>query len=57
MAYSILSDKCVGCGECMEACPQEAITKEDDKCVINADDCAGCGICADSCPNEAIVEE
>lgn len=56
MAYKI-TDACVACGSCADACPMEAIFEGDGKYEINADICVGCGSCADTCPMEAIVEE
>ena len=56
MAY-VITDACVSCGTCADACPLECISEGDGKYVINADTCAGCGTCADACPLEAIVEE
>ena len=53
MAYSI-SDKCTLCGSCVEVCPQEAITKGDKQCTIDADKCVDCGLCAGECPVDAI---
>ena len=41
MAYKI-SDECIGCGACMDACPVGAISEADGKCVINADECIDC---------------
>ena len=55
MAYKI-TDACVKCGACADACPMGIITEGDDKYVIDADQCVDCGTCADTCPNEAIVE-
>ena len=49
MAYKI-SDDCVACGACVEACPTEAIAEADGKYEINADTCIGCGACAEACP-------
>ena len=49
MAYKI-SDDCLACGACVEACPVEAITEGDGKYVIDADKCLSCGACADACP-------
>lgn len=56
MAY-VISDECIMCGACADACPCEAISEGDGKYVIDADTCAGCGSCADVCPVGAPAEE
>ena len=45
---------CLGYGDCVRACPQEAISVED--CVAHVDPrkCVGCGICVRECPNGII---
>ena len=53
MAAKADKEKCTGCGICVDACPQEAITV-DDIAKIDADKCVDCGACVDECPNEAI---
>lgn len=53
MAYKI-TDSCVACGSCMDACPSSAIVEGDTKYEIKADDCVDCGACSDSCPTGAI---
>ena len=49
MAY-VISDDCIACGACADACPCSAISEGDGKYVIDADACADCGSCADVCP-------
>jgi len=47
-------EKCVGCGECVEACPYNFRKVVDDKIAIDPDKCVGCGRCVNVCPNDAI---
>jgi len=54
MAVQINQEKCTGCGLCVEICPVEAISMEDDKAKIDAEKCVDCGQCVGECPNEAI---
>jgi len=54
MAAIVDVQKCTGCGDCVEACPLEAISLKDDKAVIDEDNCTECGLCVDECPNDAI---
>lgn len=49
MAYKI-SDDCVACGACAEACPVSAIKEGDGKYEIDAELCLDCGTCAETCP-------
>ena len=49
MAYKI-TDDCVSCGACVEACPMDAIAEGDGKYDIDADKCVSCGACAEACP-------
>jgi len=48
-----VTDKCTGCGLCLEKCFVQTITIQNGKASIGAD-CKGCGRCADRCPNNAI---
>ncbi len=58
MVAKVNADECVGCGTCVDECPSEAISMNDeDIAVINADECTDCGMCVDACPTEAISME
>ncbi len=53
--YTIIPDKCTGCGICFKLCPEEAITgKTKEPHFINSEKCIKCGICFDSCRFDAI---
>jgi ferredoxin/predicted transcriptional regulator len=43
-------DNCVGCGVCIDHCPVQALSLENDKISVNKDRCIGCGVCIHSCP-------
>lgn len=58
MVAVINADECTGCGTCVDECPVEAISmNDDDIAVVNADECTECGACVDACPVEAISME
>jgi ferredoxin len=48
-----VTDRCIGCGKCTEACFVAAINIIDGKAVIGGQ-CRGCGRCATICPKKAI---
>jgi len=46
--------KCIKCGTCVEACPENAITLNKDGIITDAELCKLCGKCAEVCPTKAI---
>jgi len=48
-------DKCIGCGDCISACPQKAHRFVNGNHTIDRSLCTGCGACADGCYAEALV--
>ncbi len=54
MAATVDVEKCTGCGECVEVCPVEVITLENEKAVIDEENCTDCAACVAECPTEAI---
>ncbi len=51
----VIQDGCTGCGTCVEHCPMDAISLNDDsKAVVDSGLCIGCGVCAHFCPENTI---
>ena len=50
----IKEEKCTDCGVCVYDCPLGAISKINNKTVIDSQKCIGCGKCAKSCKFDAI---
>ncbi len=48
------AEKCTGCRICVEKCPVNVISMENERAEINMDGCIHCGICHDVCPQEAV---
>lgn len=50
-----IKSRCTGCGECIAACPNQAVlpVKSATAVFTDRDRCAACGACAAACPNRA----
>ena len=51
----IVTDKCIGCGICVQFCPEGCMKIKDKKVEIDYDYCKGCLICVNECPKKAIT--
>ena len=51
------NDDCIGCGICVDKCPTDTITIENNKAIIDMDNCIHCGICHDVCPQGAVEHD
>lgn len=48
------TEKCVGCGNCADACPFNAVTVRNGKAHVDEVRCRGCRVCVRACPTGAI---
>lgn len=52
------SDKCIGCGECVDVCPVEVYELQEGKAVpVHEEECLGCESCVEVCEQNAITVE
>lgn len=49
-----ISDICIGCGKCIEVCPQDCISSMGIPYVIEQNNCLHCGNCEGICPYDAV---
>ena len=50
-----VNETCIGCGACLNDCPQSCIDLNDGKAVIKQQNCLHCGNCAAVCPVGAVI--
>jgi NAD-dependent dihydropyrimidine dehydrogenase PreA subunit len=49
------TNKCIGCGMCVEVCPHGVFAMAEKKAsIIDRDSCMECGACQNNCPADAI---
>ena len=57
MPVKIDHDTCIGCGACVDVCPTQSLSLNDDqKCVCSEETCIDCGACVGTCPMGAISQ-
>jgi len=47
--------RCIGCGVCVDVCPQDGVRLTDGGPTIRRGRCTACGLCAETCYAEALV--
>ena len=47
---------CDQCGNCAEACPEDAIYKKDGVYIIDEEKCTYCLLCVEACPYDVMFE-
>jgi Pyruvate/2-oxoacid:ferredoxin oxidoreductase delta subunit/DNA-binding MarR family transcriptional regulator len=50
-------ESCIGCCDCVDRCPMDAISLVEEIASVNEDYCLGCGNCVSVCPTESLSME
>jgi pyruvate formate lyase activating enzyme len=48
------ASKCIGAQDCIEVCPEDALTLTPEGIVTDGEKCTLCGLCTEACPSKAI---
>ena len=56
VARRACSVACIGCNKCLQVCPFDAITMENNLAFIDSDKCKLCRKCVPVCPTNSIIE-
>src|SRR5690606_21974248 len=49
-----IQSRCIGCGICVDTCPEKALEQASEGITINRAVCRGCGLCTAECPTTAM---
>ncbi len=52
-----ITDACIGCGSCLEVCPQKCIRSDSIPYIIEQKHCLYCGNCLEVCPADAVIRK
>lgn len=53
----VINNSCIGCGSCVEVCPQDCIDNADTPFTIRQGNCLYCGNCMTACPVGAVEKK
>ena len=51
---ALRGERCIGCGDCVDCCPEGALAVVDGTVSLDRDRCTCCGRCAEVCPTRAL---
>ena len=52
--YPVFTDRCIGCGACVRACPGKALEIRQGRAALEKNKCIKCYCCHELCPVKAI---